>query len=197
MPTTPFRLLAVNAGLKEAAAHVREEGGNNTGPRVREYQQATSLGGTGWPWCAAFVNWCFAQAGRPLDELKRSASVGFLQTYASQQDWLVKVPQRGDIFCYESAGDSDSWPDHTGLVLQLLADGSIRTVEGNTSGSSIAEGDGVYVKTRPSSFAARCQYVRVPGDKQVPPKLVRWAIKDTPAVIRKLKEARAKLKAGG
>lgn len=195
MPTTPYRLLAVNAALKEAQAHVREEGGNNTGPRVRDYQASTSLTGTGWPWCAAFVNWCFAQAGRPLDELHRSASVGFLQSYASQEGWLVTDPQRGDIFAYESAADSDSWPDHTGLVLQALPDGSLRTVEGNTSGSSIAEGDGVYVKTRPASFAARCKYIRVPGDKVTAPKLVRWAIRDTPAIVKQLKALRAKLKA--
>lgn len=194
MPTTPYRLLAVNAALKEAAAGVREEGGNNTGPRVRAYQASTPLTGTGWPWCAAFVNWAFKQAGRPLEELHRSPSVGFLQTYASQEGWLVKQPERGDIFCWESPADSDSWPDHTGLVLKLLADGSMRTVEGNTSGSSVAEGDGVYVKTRPASFVARCTFIRVPGEKVTKPKLVQWGIRDTPAVIKQLKALRAKLK---
>ena len=49
----------------------------------------------------------------------------------------------------------------------------------------------------PKWFADRCSFIRVPGETTVPPRLVRWAIKDTPAVIRKLKEARAKLKAGG
>lgn len=37
--------------------------GSNSGPRVRQYQQATSLGGTGWPWCAAFVEWCWKRVG--------------------------------------------------------------------------------------------------------------------------------------
>lgn len=191
MPTITFREKAVQIALKEAAAGVREQGGANTGPRVREYQQTTSLGGTGWPWCAAFVNACFAWAGRPLVELARSASVGFLDQHARANGWLADVPQRGDVFCYRAA-DGDSWPDHTGLVLRRNPDGSLRTVEGNTSGTSIAEGDGVYVKDRPKWFADRCSYIRVPGETTVPPRLVRWAIKDTPDMIQWLRAQRAK-----
>ena len=37
--------------------------GSNSGPRVRQYQASTSLGGTGWPWCAAFVEWCWTRVG--------------------------------------------------------------------------------------------------------------------------------------
>lgn len=37
--------------------------GSNTGPRVRQYQAATDLGGTGWPWCSAFVEWCWKRVG--------------------------------------------------------------------------------------------------------------------------------------
>lgn len=29
----------------------------NTGPRVKAYQAATELAGSGWPWCSAFVEW--------------------------------------------------------------------------------------------------------------------------------------------
>lgn len=195
MPRITYREKAATIGVQEAKAGVREQGGANTGPRVRQYQAATSLGGTGWPWCAAFVNWCFAQAGRELVELHESASVGFLDQYARANGWIVNTPQRGDVFCYRAA-DGDTWPDHTGIVLRRNPDGSIRTVEGNTSGSSIAEGDGVYVKERPVWFADRCSYIRVPGDTTVPPKLVRWAIKDTPEMIKWLRAQRAKKKSG-
>lgn len=200
MPIVPFREKALRIALKEAQQGVREQGGANTGPRVRQYQAQDGYqpaNDTGYAWCASFVNACFAWAGRPLVELKRSASVGFLLTYARERGWVVSVPARGDVFCYESASDSDSWPDHTGLVLRRNPDGSLRTVEGNTSGTSIAEGDGVYVKDRPKWFADRCAYIRVPGETKELPKLVRWAIKDTPEVIKRLKEERKKAKAGG
>ncbi len=37
--------------------------GSNTGPRVQQYQAATDLGGTGWPWCSAFIEWCWKRVG--------------------------------------------------------------------------------------------------------------------------------------
>ena len=37
--------------------------GSNRGPRVQQYQAPTELGGTGWPWCAAFVEWVWEKAG--------------------------------------------------------------------------------------------------------------------------------------
>jgi len=53
--------------MKTLSEHIREVateeigtkeiGYTNTGERVGQYQAATSLGGTGWPWCAAFI--CF------------------------------------------------------------------------------------------------------------------------------------------
>lgn len=35
--------------------------GSNSGRSVRRYQSACWLGGTGWPWCAAFVVWCWKE----------------------------------------------------------------------------------------------------------------------------------------
>jgi CHAP domain len=155
---------ALEIALAEAARHVHEEGGANTGPRVREYQSATSLGGTGWAWCDAFCDYCFAQAGRPLEELKRSAGVELSYELARGKGWLVEQPARGDLVCFQW----DSGPlDHIGFVLQPQPDGSVKTVEGNTSampGEGVAqgEGDGVFVKIRPRTVCAA--FIRVPGD---------------------------------
>ena len=147
---------AVQVALKEAADHVREEG-TNTGRRVREYQAADGYKpspDTGYAWCASFVNWCFRQAGRPLLELDLQASVGFLERAARERGWLTTRPLRGDIFCVRYEGDS--WPDHTGLVIGVNPDGSLRTVEGNTS-------DAVLLRVRPREYTQRCTYIRVPG----------------------------------
>lgn len=35
----------------------REQGGNNAGARIVEYQGATWLAPGAWPWCAAFTAW--------------------------------------------------------------------------------------------------------------------------------------------
>lgn len=186
---------AVQLGLAEARRGVREVG-YNTGPRVRLYQAEDGYKpspDTAYAWCASFVNAMFDWAGRPLDELKRSASVGYLAIYASDRGWTVSTPKRGDIFCMRKA--PGAWPYHTGLVVDVLPDGTIVTVEGNTSDSSINEGDGVYIKRRTPAQMANATYIRVPGQVDAPARLVRWAIKDDPETIAKLKALRKKLNA--
>ena len=39
---------------------VREQGGNNHGSEVKMYLNSVGLGES-YPWCAAFVSWCFLQ----------------------------------------------------------------------------------------------------------------------------------------
>jgi hypothetical protein len=155
---------ALEMALAEAAKHVHEEGGANTGPRVKQYQEASSLSGTGWAWCDAFCDFCFEEAGRPLDELERSAGVQHSFDLAKQKGWIVAEPARGDLVGFQW----DSGPlDHIGFVVQPMPDGSIKTVEGNTeamagTGHAQGEGDGVYVKVRPRSVCAA--FIRVPGN---------------------------------
>lgn len=55
-----FRERIVAIAAKEIG--VREATGNNDGPRVEEYLAYTDLG-KGYAWCAAFVSWCYGQAG--------------------------------------------------------------------------------------------------------------------------------------
>ena len=155
---------ALQLALAEAAMHVHEIGGPNTGPRIREYQSCTSLQGTGWAWCDAFCDFCFEEAGRPLNELQRSAGVQLSYDLAKQRGWIVNQPQRGDLVCFQ--WDTGAL-DHIGFVVQPMPDGSIKTVEGNTSpmpgvGHAQGEGDGVYVKIRPRSVCHA--FIRVPGD---------------------------------
>jgi hypothetical protein len=51
--------------------------------------------------------------------------------------------------------------DHIGFVVEVLSDGSIRTLEGNTPGDA-RELDGVFVKVRPRELCHT--FIRIPGD---------------------------------
>jgi hypothetical protein len=136
--------------------------GSNSGPRVRQYQAATSLKGTGWPWCMAFVCWCYKQAKHPLPY--PSASVGMFLSWARKVGKEVKRPLRGDLVCYRYG--SDSWPDHVAFVERVLSvrwkdnvfAGYVRTIEGNTASGNDANGGQVQRRWR---WHSRCSYVRI------------------------------------
>lgn len=151
-----LRVAIGELGVKE------EPAGSNSGPRVRQYQAATSLGGTGWPWCMAFVCWCYKQSGHKL--AYPTASVGLFLTWATKVGDVVSRPFRGDLVCYRF--DADNWPDHVGIVERVLAlprGGKpylIRTIEGNTSFGNNANGGQVQRRWR---WASRCSFVRIKG----------------------------------
>lgn len=155
------REAALRKAIGELGVH-EEPSGSNSGPRVRQYQAATSLGGTGWPWCMAFVCWCYKQAGHKLPY--PTASVGYFVDWARTSGVSVTRPFRGDIVCYRF--DADNWPDHTGIVERVLAIRGkvfwVRTIEGNTSLTSNDNGGKVMRRTR---WHRRCSYVRIAGQE--------------------------------
>lgn len=142
-------LVAINAEEEEG---IREEGGNNRGPRVQEYQKATWLDGTGWAWCAAFVCFVIREAieGRTV-KFKRplTAAAWDFERWATEQagaDVQLFKPRskttirRGDLVVFEIS--------HIGIAIADEKDGYVETIEGNTGPSGGREGDGVWKKRR-------------------------------------------------
>jgi len=156
-----LRQRALDVAIKEIG--VKEHPPNsNWGPKVRQY-----LAAAGWstpaPWCAAFVCWCYRQAGRKLTFPNR-ASVGFFLAWAQKNGREVKRPMKGDLVCYRWG--SDSWPDHIGFVertriIRWLGGrfvGYVVTVEGNTAVGNDANGGKVMRRRR---WHSNCSYVRL------------------------------------
>lgn len=104
--------------------------GSNMGQRVQEYQHATWLGGTGWPWCAAFVCWVWQKAGFVLSYKGAGA-------YAWYDDGAQhvgrKIPRdRPDQVVPGDAVVFSIGQGHIGLVEKIL-DGAVHSIDGNTS----------------------------------------------------------------
>ena len=153
---------ALRIGLAEARAGVVEKR-DNFSKRIKQYQAADSFKparDTGYPWCNSFVVWCYREARRELTETARSAGVQLTATLSDKAGLVVKRPARGDIVCFQFP-PVDPTLDHIGFVLDVLADGSIRTLEGNTPGDA-RELDGVFVKIRPRGLCHT--FIRIPGD---------------------------------
>jgi hypothetical protein len=103
--------------------------GSNDSPRIAQYRTATAGSGVG-PWCAYFVSWVARQAGTPLgDRGEGFGSVDRLYAWAQHAGRAVAngpgvVPRPGDLVV---------WDEHVGIVEQVLPDGRIQTIEGNSS----------------------------------------------------------------
>lgn len=103
--------------------------GSNDSPRISTYREATAGSGVG-PWCAYFVSWLGQQAGTPLGE----SGQGFGRVddvYAWAQSTGRAVPNGPGVT--PQPGDLIVWDEHIGMVEQVLPDGRVQTIEGNSS----------------------------------------------------------------
>lgn len=144
----------IQVALKEVG--VTEVNGTNCGPRVDEFKAATWLNPkVGWPWCAAFVCWCFREALvvagiKETKTFKRPKTAGAwdFENWSLEQDESTntKKPHKGDI----QAGDILIFTfSHIGIALSSPdKNGNLRSVEGNTDGAGSREGGAVLKKTR-------------------------------------------------
>lgn len=135
--------------IAEAEVGVTEQPvGSNTGPRIREYQAATTLEGTFWAWCAAFVQWVWTRAGIPTEAC--SPSTQLFADRARAKGW-VGTPRPGAAVI---------WPGRHTEVLTAPAGGGLwHTVGGNVS-------DAVRPCTRSLAGTVICV---PPGLDDVPP----------------------------
>jgi hypothetical protein len=129
----PAPATAGGAGVLTAAQ--REVGvaeqppGSNDSPRIALYRRATAGSGVG-PWCAYFTSWAAREAGMPLgDNGQGFGSVDALYAWAQRAGRAVPngpgvVPRPGDLIV---------WDEHIGIVENVQPDGSIATIEGNSS----------------------------------------------------------------
>lgn len=133
--TAPGVVPASSGGAGLLAAVQREVGvaeqppGSNDSPRIAQYRQATAGSGVG-PWCAYFTSWAAREAGMPLGESGQGfGSVDALYAWAQRAGRAVPngpgvVPRPGDLIV---------WDEHIGVVESVLPDGSVQTIEGNSS----------------------------------------------------------------
>ena len=108
---------------------VREQPpGSQDSPRIAQYRQATAGSAVG-PWCAYFVSWAARQAGTPLgDHGQGFGAVSSVWAWAQSAGKAIPAGSR------PAAGDLIVWGSrHIGIVESVDADGTIHTIEGNSS----------------------------------------------------------------
>lgn len=100
------------------------------------------------PWCAAFVSYCFYLAGLPLPATtaKGFAYCPYGVQWFRHQGRFDKHPRPGDVVFFDWGKDGIA--DHVGIVEAVNGDGSVTTIEGNTSAGNNSNGGEVQRRVR-------------------------------------------------
>jgi hypothetical protein len=102
--------------------------GSNNSPRIAQYRSATAGSPGPGPWCAYFVSWVAQQAGAPIMENgSGSGSVDAIRAWGQRSGRGMPntaTPKPGDLILFH---------EHIGLVESVDPNGTIHTIEGNSS----------------------------------------------------------------
>jgi hypothetical protein len=144
---TPAGQAILNA-IRPEVGVAEQPPGSNDSPRIAQYRQATAGSGVG-PWCAYFVSWAARQAGVPLGD--QGQGFGRVDDVFA---WAQKTGKALPAGSTPAPGDLIVWDEHIGVVESVDPDGTIHTIEGNSS-------DKVSQRTYGSDGGGALGYVRL------------------------------------
>lgn len=99
------------------------------------------------PWCAMFISWCAATA-KASDIIPRHAYTPTGAEWFQKHGQWGHTPHRGAIVYFRFSGPRIH---HVGIVEDILPDGRIQTIEGNTASADLGSqnnGGGVWRRLR-------------------------------------------------
>jgi CHAP domain len=133
-------------------AKARSQQGVVEGPKNNETIYGKFTNHDLQPWCGSFVMWCAAQIGfKGMPNcVYTPAGVTIFQGQGRWSNHETAKPQTGDIAFFSFDGKGT---EHVGIVIKDNGDGTVTTIEGNTSpdskpAGSQANGGEVCLKTR-------------------------------------------------
>ena len=153
--------------LRTALVHIARgyvglrESGKNQGELIEKFQMAVDGKASGEPWCMAAVQYWVKSA----QELVQAIAMQTLTTQPklfltehcmtawekTPRTQRVQIPEVGDLIIWQRWElDKPTQQGHVGLVSRVLAQDTVKCIEGNTIDHSDIkrEGDGVYEITR-------------------------------------------------
>ncbi len=144
--TPPTTQPASNADLRQRMLSIAQgevghtEASNRNDGSVLKYPHYFGRGSEAY--CADFVSWVSTQAGKPMNQPYVPTVKNDL---VHSGRWKGKSnPQPGDLVIFD--WNHDGQGDHIGIVKSVNPNGTLTTIEGNTSGPNGREG--VWEKTR-------------------------------------------------
>ena len=140
---------------RELIQTARAEIGTNEVGFTNDVKYGRWYGMNKQPWCDMFVSWVLHKAGNP-DGYKSAYTPGGAAFWKAKGRWVEPADlERGDIAYFDFPDDGVNRISHVGIVEKVLSNGTVVTIEGNTSpgsGGSQRDGGGVYRRVRPLSY---------------------------------------------
>jgi CHAP domain len=137
----------------------------NAGSSIKKYQASTSLGGQGWPWCAAFVDWCIQKyvtenQNTKITHIPRTALAFGLIAWGKDNHYTVFNPPIKDTDTQPKAGDIVVYEfSHTGIVSRTGdTKHDFYAIEGNTNPGGGS--DGYEVAERGRNYSSVRKFIR-------------------------------------
>lgn len=109
-----------------------------------------AYGGNGQAWCAKFVWWVFRQSHASQLIPKAAYTPTFADWFRTQHQWGT-APRPGAVVFFDFPRDGVNRISHVGIVEAINPDGTVQTIEGNTTcgrNGPQRDGDGVWRRTR-------------------------------------------------
>lgn len=139
--------------VNDFLAVAKAEVGTVEGPKDNETKYGAFTKANFKPWCGSFVMWCAAQVKYKMPNVVWTpGGVAAFQGTGSWSNAETAKPQPGDIVFFDFI-EGGAPVEHVGIVVQDNGDGTITTIEGNTSaekhkGGSQANGGQVAERIR-------------------------------------------------
>lgn len=135
----------LNLARKQIGVKENPPDSNNVKYNTAYYGREVS--GKQYAWCCVFIWWLFKEMG--ASELfyggEKTASCTTLMNYYKKNDQEVKEYKPGDLVFYDW-GKKDGYAYHIGIITQVLSDGRIKAIEGNTSRSGSQDNGGMVLE---------------------------------------------------
>lgn len=112
---------------------------NSNRVKYNEWYYGREVSGSAYPWCMAFVQWCYDTAGYPLPFRTASCSALLGWYISNAPQCVTERPVKGDIIIYNFG--------HTGLF-ESSGEGTVTAIEGNTAVGNESNGGEVMRRTR-------------------------------------------------
>lgn len=136
-----LKIAVSQIGIKEIPA-----GSNNVKYNTEYY--GTTVRGLAYPWCCSFIWWIFKAAGASnlFYDGKKTAYCPTVESYYKSIGQWYNTPKVGDLALFDFTGKGIA--GHIGIVESVNANGTITTIEGNTSITSNDNGGAVMRRIR-------------------------------------------------